>query len=161
MQDIGWDLIFRHSRVHDLGQFFHGKLLVFIDVHEAFLKEDLFIEESLLTGHLLEAWRDFFIPINHQDHQEVIFREVRIRVSFERVIIMEASAEGVAQLAFILIVHSDADGHFWILFPDTAPGPNFGYHASILDLSMAGIWAEACWAQLWIIGRICQDKSLI
>ena len=38
VQNVGWDLIFRNSWVHDLGQLFHGKLLVLVDVHEAFLK---------------------------------------------------------------------------------------------------------------------------
>ena len=76
VQDIGGDLIFRHSWVHDVRQLFHGKLLVLVDVHEAFLKEHLFIEESLLSGHLLEACGDFLVAINHQDYQEIIFREV-------------------------------------------------------------------------------------
>ena len=95
MQDVGGDLIFRHSFVHDVRQLFHGKLLVLVNVHEAFLKEHLFIEESLLSGHLLEACGNFLVAINHQDYQEIIFREVRIGISFERVIIMEAAAEGV------------------------------------------------------------------
>ena len=161
MQDVGRDLIFWHSWIHAIGQLFHGKLLVFVDVHEALLKEDLLIEELLLTSHLLEACWDFFVPINHQDHQEIIFREVRIGVSFERVIIMEAAAEGVAKLVFVLVVHGDADCHLRIFFPDTAPGPDFGYHTSVLDLSVASIRPEACRAQLRVIRGVCQDKSLI
>ena len=76
MQDVGGDLIFRHSWIHDVRQLFHGKLLVLVDVHEAFLKENLFVEESLLSGHLLEACGDFLVAINHQDYQEIIFRKV-------------------------------------------------------------------------------------
>ena len=38
VQNVGWDLILRYSWVHDLRKLFHGKLLVLVDVHEAFLK---------------------------------------------------------------------------------------------------------------------------
>ena len=93
VQDVRWDLIFGHSWVHDLRQLFHGKFLVLVDVHEAFLEQNLFIEEPFLSGHLLEACGYFLVTINHQDYQEIIFCEVRIGVSFERVIIMEAAAE--------------------------------------------------------------------
>ena len=132
-----------------------------VDVHEAFLKEDLFIEEALLSGHLLEACRDLFVAIDHQHYQEIVFGEVRIGVSFERVIIVEAAAERVAKLVLVLVVHGDADGHLGVFFPDAAPGPDFRYHTSVLDLSVAGIGAEACRAQLRVVCRVCQDKGLI
>ena len=50
VQDIARGLFFRHFLVHDVFHLFHGVVLVFVDVHEPFLEENLFIQKALLTS---------------------------------------------------------------------------------------------------------------
>ena len=50
VQDIAWSLLFRHFLVHDVFHLFHCIVLVFVDVHEPFLEENLFVEKALLAS---------------------------------------------------------------------------------------------------------------
>ena len=50
VQDVAGGLLLRHLLVHDVFHLFHCIVLVFVDVHEPFLKENLFVEEAFFAS---------------------------------------------------------------------------------------------------------------
>ncbi len=76
MQDVGWNVTFFDLWVHDILHLLHLKIVVTIDIHKAFLKENLLVEESFVSSQSLQAVRYTLISITDYHHKEVIFGEL-------------------------------------------------------------------------------------
>ena len=74
---------------------------------------------------------------------------------------MDAAAEGVLQLFFVLIVHSDAHCKLRVLFSNAASGLDLGDHARVLDLTVAAVGAEARRPQLRVHRRAREAQRLV
>jgi len=88
MQDVGWNVTFFDLWVHDILHLLHLEIVVTIDIHKAFLKENLLIEESFVSSQSLKAVRYTLVSITNYHHKEVIFGELCLWINLQAIVVM-------------------------------------------------------------------------
>ena len=84
------------------------------------MDQNFFIKELFLARVLLEALRNILVAITNEADSEVVLRKVSLRILSQRVIVLDEATKSVLELFLSLVVHRDANGHFWVLFADHA-----------------------------------------
>jgi len=88
MQKIGWHSFGVHFWVAHISHVLHLELLVTIQVHKALLEEDLFIQEALVSGQLLETVWDAVITITDDHDEEIVLSELSVFVELQAIVVV-------------------------------------------------------------------------
>lgn len=161
VQNVAWDIVGVDVRVHDITHVLHLEVAVAISFHEALLEEHLLVKEAFFAGKCLESRLQVVVAVNDDHNQEVVLREVCLRINLQTVVVVQAASQRVLQLLLLFVVHGDADGELWILSSNLAPLLDNRHHRSVFDLPGLSTWPEARRAQLSVLFGLRQHDGLV
>ena len=130
-------------------------------VHKSLLEEDLFIKKAFVARENFQAFRDTIVTIANDNNQEIVLGELGSVVKFESVVVVKAAAQRVLKFRFVLVVHGDAHGKFWVFLANTTSSANFGNHTRVFNLAVSTIRAETSRSKLLVESCRSEDDRLV
>lgn len=162
MENVTGHLVNVDALIHDVTYVHHLELLITIELHEAFLKEDFLVEETLLTAQCFEALGDVVVAIGDNDDKEVVLREVLILcVRLKSIVVVETASQSSLEFFHFFVVHGDADGEGRIGLANSTSSTDLRNHTRVLNLTMLSIGSETSWSELLIERSLSQHDRLV
>jgi hypothetical protein len=115
-------------------------------LHETFLFENVNVEKLVFSGVFFERFGDPFVAVTYQNDYKLLLTQFDIRIHVHGIVILEDTAYGGFELAFIFVVHGDANSDLGELIPQHGQLLHSAQHTGGFDLSVYAIRSETSWS---------------